>query len=87
MDYVTVASARIVSLFLPFFFVFWRYRESKASETNKEGCSVKLSTVCSDGPRLCGGGPPGGGLRAVLVGRLFAQEFMRLLALSHDFHS
>lgn len=83
MDYVTVSSAKIVP---PFLFFFQCYRESKAGETNKEG-SVKQNSVCSDGPRLCGGGPPGGGLCALLVDRLFAQEFMRLLALSHDFHS
>lgn len=65
MDYVTVTSGRIVP---PFFrFLFWSYRESKAGETSTEGCSVKPSCECSDGPGLCGGGPPGGGLRAVLV--------------------
>lgn len=83
MDYVIVVSGRIVPPFLSF---FWRYRESNA-ETNKEAFPAELSCVCSDGPRLCGGGPPGGGLGAALVGRLFPQEFMRLLALSHDFHS
>lgn len=82
MDYVTVGSARIVPFFPPL-----QYRESQAGETNKEVRSVKPASVRSDGHRLCGGRPPGGGRRAVLLVHRFAQEFTRLLVVSHDFHS
>lgn len=82
MDYVTVDSARIGPLFF-----FLHYRKSEAGETNKEVCGAKAASVHSGGPRLCGGRPPGGGRHAVLLVHRFAQEFMRLLVVSHDFHS
>lgn len=69
------------------FFFFLHYRKSEAGETNKEVCGAKAASVHSGGPRLCGGRPPGGGRHAVLLVHRFAQEFMRLLVVSHDFHS
>lgn len=85
MDYAKVASSRIVP---PFFFFFSFYfgvtERVKPAKPTREAV---LSPECSVGPRLRGGGPPGGGLRAVFAGRLFAQEFMRLRARSHDSHS
>lgn len=76
-------------LFFSFFFPFISALQRELSRRNQQGRLLckNPSSECSVGPRLRGGGPPGGGLRAVFAGRLFAQEFMRLRACSHDSHS